>query len=201
MNAQTKTQADPREEWREQIANLDAQIAAAEQAITDAQTAASAAAFEGGNTDKAVRDVAHKRDVLDALQSAQREAKRRLARAEEMVAERDRAEALARAQRIARKRLNLAAQIDEYLSALDPVVADYLRASAQQGREMAAAGLVAPSPEKLSNPLTLRAAVMVNAPAFAARVALDRVDPQHRGTLRDHVARQVAPLLSKGQPK
>lgn len=201
MNAQTKTQIDPRAEWVAQIAELTAKIAAQENAITEAQSAASAAAFEGGNTDKAVRDVAHQRDVLDALKSALNEARRRHARAVEMVAERDRAEALDRAQKIACHRLDVAGQIDEHLRALEPLVADFYRLGAEQGREMGAAGRIAPSPEKLGNALILRAALHTLAPALAARAGVDRVDPGHRAPLRDTVAAQVAPLLSKGQPE
>lgn len=199
MNAQTKTHADPREEWRAQLASLDAQIAAAEQAITDAQSAASDAAFEGRDLDATTRKVAAGRDKLDALQSAKREAKRRLARAEEMVAERVRAAAGERAAAIAKRRLELAREIDEYLAALDPLVAEFLATGAEQAREMGAAGLRAPSTEKISNPLILRAAAWVSAPALAQRLDLMRVDAQHRVKLRDTVAAQVAPLLSKGK--
>lgn len=201
MNAQTKIETDPRAEWLAQIDRLEAEIAAAETAITDAQSAASTAAFEGQDLDGATRRVATARDRLDALQSAQREAKRRLVRAQEMIAERARADALSRAQKVARRRLELAREIDEFLAGLDPVVADYLRASAEQAREMDAAGLRTPSIEKLTNPLTLRAAVHVHAPAFAARIALEGVPHANRESLRDFVARQVAPLLSKGSPE
>ena len=194
MNAQTK---DTRADWRAQIESLDAQIEKAEQAITDAQNAASDAALTGGDLDAATRELAHCRDRLDALRSARGEAQRHLAQAEADHAQRERAKALTRAQQVARKRVEVAAELDSYLAALDPLVVQWRDLGAELVRECNAAGVRAPSNEGAGT--RLRAGAWSRASIFMGAIEAMRVPSDHRVPVRETSARQASHILAKGE--
>lgn len=194
MNAQTK---DTRDTWRAQIESLDAQIAKAEAAITDAQNAASDAALTGGNLDQATRELAHCRDRLDALRSARGEAQRHLKQAEHDHAARERAKALTRAQQIARRRIEVAQDIDNYLSALDPLILQWRDLGDKLARECVEAGVRPPSNEGAGT--RLRAGAWARASIFMGAIGAMRVAPHHRVPVRETSAAQASHILAKGE--
>jgi len=194
MNAQTE---DSRAHWRDQVESLTAQIATAEGAIEVARIAASAAALEGGDLDAATRELAHARDRADALRSAMGEARRHLAQADAAHAQRERDRALARAQTIARKRIEIAESIDEYLSALDPLITQWVAAGGALARELDAAGVRTPSRETLTGAHRIRGAAWARAGGFMHAIEAARVSPDHRVPLRQISAAQAAPVLTK----
>lgn len=194
MNAATD---DTRAHWRDQVEDLTRRIGEADQAIEAAQLAASAAALDGGDMAAATRELAHARDVADALRSAKGEAARHLALADAAHAQRERDRALARAQTIARKRIELGEQIDEYLSALDPLILQWTAAGGALAREMTAAGLRTPSRETLTGAHRIRGAAWARAGGFMSAIEAARVAQEHRAPLRQISAAQAAPILTK----
>lgn len=194
MNAQTD---DTRAHWRDQVEDLTRRIAEADQAIEAAQLAASAAALDGGDLALATRELAHARDVADALRSALGEARRHLAHADAAHAQRERDRALARAQSAARKRIELADQFDAFARELDPVFAQWVAASAALSRELVAAGRRPISTE--GRDYRIRAALWATAPALMTAIGAPRVAVDHRETLRQISATQGAPILAKGE--
>ena len=147
-----------------------------------------------------VGQVAHARDVLDALRTALAEARRHLKAAQEAVRAKERTRALERAAKSARARLEAASMLDELFLQLDQHVGAFHAAGRDMAQHLRDAGRPVPSQEKLTASYALRGAVMRAAPTFASVVALDRINsPDHRIPLRDHIAVQVSPLLSKGK--
>lgn len=193
MNVQT----DQREHWREQIALLNQKIEAAKAAIEDATKAASDAALNGEDVDAAARALTHARDRLDAFRAARGEAERHYALAKADHAQREREKALKRAETVAKKRIDKAEELDSYLAALDPILAEWMAAGNTFYREVAEAGKRAPGGE--AREFRIRAALWANAPAFAAAIGADRVKPDQRQKLRQITAAQSAPILAKGK--
>jgi len=193
MNAQTQT--DTREHWRAQIAALTARIETAGGAVEDTRIAASAAALEGGDVNARTRDLAHARDVLDALRSAKGEAERHLAKAEADHAQRERDKAFARAQKIARARIEIADRFDAFARELDPLLAEWVAAGNAYAREASAAGVRVPG--EAGRDYRIRSALWKAAPGFMATIETQRVSNEHRATLREITAAQSAPVLAK----
>lgn len=196
MNAQTKP-TDQREHWKDQIALLDQKIETAKAAIDAAQKAASDAALAGEDVDQAARALTHARDRLDAFRAARGDAERHLAHAKAEHAQRERDKALGRAQAIAKKRIAKAEELDSYLAALDPILAEWLGAGNAFAREVVAAGQRAPGGE--GREYRVRASLWANAPLFAEAIGADRVNHDHRRKLREITAAQAAPIVAKGK--
>lgn len=193
MNAMTPI--DQVAHWHEQISALETRITAQETAVTEAQEAASQAALSGGDTDAAVRQVAHARDVLDALRTALGEARRHLRAAEDAAEAKARADALTRAQSLARRRIEAADKLDEYLREIDPLLAEWTGLGNSLAREMEAAGLRAPSAE--GKEYRCRAGAWALAPAFMATIGAARVNNDHRVPFRQLTAAQAATVLKR----
>lgn len=194
MNAMTPI--DQVKHWQDQSTALEAKIEAQGDRIAEAQKAASEAALNDTDTDTAVREVAHQRDMLDAMQAALGEARRHLRHAEEGVAQKRRDDALSRAKIIARKRLDAADELDEFMSRLDSLIDQWSKLGADLSAAMVEGGLRPPSAE--GKAYRVRAGAWTNSPAFMALIDAARVHQDHRIPFRQLTAAQAAPVLSKG---
>lgn len=194
MNAMTPI--DQVKHWQDQITALEAKIKAQGDRITEAQQAASEAALNDADTDTAVREVSHQRDVLDAQQAALGEARRHLRHAEESVAQAKRDDALARAKIIARKRLDAADELDEFMGRLDGLIDQWSDLGADLAAAMVEAGMRPPSAE--GKAYRVRAGAWTNSPTFMSLIDAARVHQDHRIPFRQLTAAQSAPVLSKG---
>ena len=194
MNAMTPI--DQVAHWQGQIVTLEEKITAQEVAVTEAQEAASQAALTGADTDSAVREVAHARDVLDALRTALGEARRHLRAAEDAVAAKARDDARKRAQQIARKRIDAADRLDEFMRQIDPLLAEWIGLGNALAHEMQAAGMHPSGAE--GKDYRIRAAAWSLAPEFMGVIDVRRVSVDHRVPFRQLTAATAASVL-KGE--
>lgn len=189
-----KTPRDEAAHWQNQIATLEEKITAQDDAVTEAQEGASQAALTGDDTDTAVRQVAHARDVLDALHTALGEARRHLRAAEKAVAAEARDVAHDRAKSIARRRIETADQLDEYMTAVDRLVTEWTSLGTDLARETEAAGMRPCGTN--GHDYRIRAATWATAPAFMGAIEARRVSADHRVPFRQITAAQAAPVLT-----
>ena len=191
-------QMDARDHWAQQVEALDAQIEAARGAIATATQEAASAVLEGTEPADAARALAQARDRLDVLHAARGEAERHRGLAQHAAAMRDRGRALDRARLAARKRIDVAEMIDSYLTALDPLIRDWVAASEAFAKALTEAGQRAPSHENLCGAYRVRAAAWAGAASLLDAVEAPRVSHTHKQPLRDLSAAQAAPILAKG---
>jgi len=177
--------------WRTKLTQLAASQATAQRALEAAQVTATQAAFDAGDVASAARQVQQHRDILTALQGAEREARHRLelgeaAEAEAVAAiERGKATAAMRARAVA------AEKIDAALANLGDAHTAFEAAGQLATTHFKAAGGGGPSHFKLRSPGALAGAIQYFAPSVATTLSLVRAEPSQRRPLADH-ARALA---------
>jgi len=182
MTKDTNTSAT----WRTKLSQLATSQATAQRALEAAQVKATEVAFDGGDVSAAARRVQEYRDVLVALDGAEREAQHRLEAAE--AAEAASAAAIERGKATAamRARVVAAEKIDAALANLGEAHLAFEAAGALATTHFKAAGGGGPSHFKLRSPGALAGALQHHAPSLATALSLMRAEPSQRRPLAEH---------------
>ena len=177
--------------WRDKLDQLAKSQATAQTALEAAQAKATQVAFDGGDVEKAARQVQVHRDTLAALEGATGEAQHQLEQAE--AAEAAQAAAVERdaAQEALRARADAAAKVDAALAELGEAHAAFQAAGSLAVQHFRAAGDAAPQRLQHGSPDALSGALMTAAPTFHHALRIPRAEPGNRRPLADHAGAMV----------
>jgi len=162
--------------WRAKLDQLDESTATAQAALEGAQDKATQTAFEGGDVTAAARQVQQHRDVLAALEGADKEARHQLEQAEGREREAAAQIERQRAQEALQARAVAAEQIDAILAQLGEAHSAFVAAGQLATTHFKAAGDSGPNHMKLSAPGALAGAMQHHAPSVFDVLGVPRAE-------------------------
>lgn len=185
----TKTADHPPAHWQQQIERLKADQHEAEEALETARQSAAMALLAGGEDTS--REIALRRDRIDAIKSAIGEAERRLAAANAAITAQRQADERTKGREAARQRHQAAQEVDTALAQLERALLRFWGHGTAYRQHQLNAGDKAMSLEKLTSGEALRVAVIDAAPTFAKALHVPRAVQSARVPLASWVAQQT----------
>lgn len=185
----TQTLEHPPAHWEEQIERLKADLHEAVEALATARQGAAMALLAGGEDTS--REIALRRDRIDAIKSAIGEAERRLADATAAVTAQRQADERGKAREVARKRHQAAQELDVAFAQAETAWLRFLGLGTAYRQHQLNAGDRAMSLEKLTSGEALRGALIEAAPSLARSLHIPRAVQPARLPLASWAAQQT----------